>query len=152
YTDGRLYSMSNSVEFLRFPPLGLLDKIRLGATIFYASKVKNWRRLERIPVADWLESWSGRRTTQKIWLPLLRAKLGENYRHASAAFIWAIIARMYAARKTGLKKEMFGYVRGGYGRILDRYAAILRMAGVTVRTGTPISAIRRTAGRHTIET
>ena len=34
YTDGKLYSMSNSLEFLRFPPLGLLSKLRLGATIF----------------------------------------------------------------------------------------------------------------------
>src|SRR5437763_12931639 len=26
YTDGKLYSMSNTREFLRFPPLGLWDK------------------------------------------------------------------------------------------------------------------------------
>src|SRR5439155_14607783 len=100
YTDGRLYSMSNTLEFIKFPPLRMIDKLRLGATIFYASKIRNWRRLEAVPVADWLRRWSGRRTTEKIWLPLLRAKLGENYRHASAAFIWAIIARMYAARKS----------------------------------------------------
>src|SRR5439155_23434690 len=58
YTDGRLYSMSNTLEFLRFPPLGLLDKLRLGATIFYASKVRNWQKLETIAVTDWLERWS----------------------------------------------------------------------------------------------
>src|SRR3954469_18700046 len=29
YTDGQLYSMSNTLEFLRFPPLGLADKMRL---------------------------------------------------------------------------------------------------------------------------
>src|ERR1044072_7163693 len=45
YTDGQLYSMSNTLEFLSFPPLGLLDKLRLGATIFYASRVKQWQRL-----------------------------------------------------------------------------------------------------------
>src|SRR5437667_8361017 len=50
YTDGRLYSMSNTLEFLRFPPLGLLDKLRLGATIFYASRVRNWQKLETIAV------------------------------------------------------------------------------------------------------
>jgi len=33
YTDGALYSMSNSIEFLKFPPLSLLDKLRLGGTI-----------------------------------------------------------------------------------------------------------------------
>lgn len=133
FTDGKLYSMSNSLEFLKFPPLGLLNKFRLALTIMKASKIRDWKYLEQIPVVDWLRKWSGRRTTEKIWLPLLRSKLGENYRHASAAFIWAIIARMYAARRTGLKKEMFGYVRGGYGKILDHFAYRLQSAGVTVR-------------------
>ena len=133
YTDGQLYSMSNTMEFLQFPPLGLFDKLRLGATIFYASKVRNWRRLERIPVSDWLRRLSGRRTFERIWLPLLRAKLGENYKKASAAFIWAIIARMYAARRTGLKKEMFGYVKGGYAQVLERFAGLLAEDGVPVK-------------------
>ena len=114
YTDGKLYSMSNTLEFLRFPPINILSKLRLGATIFYASKLTNWKRVEKIRGIDWLTRWSGARTVEKIWLPLLRAKLGENYQKASAAFIWACIARMYAARRTGLKKEMFGYVPGGY--------------------------------------
>jgi protoporphyrinogen oxidase len=135
YTGGRLYSMSNTFEFLRFPPLSLIDKLRLGATIFHASRIKNWQELESIPVADWLKQWSGSRTFEKIWLPLLRAKLGETYKKTSAAFIWATIARMYAARRTGLKKEMFGYVRGGYARILERFARILAGEHVNVKTG-----------------
>ncbi len=133
YTDGQLYSLSNAFEFLQFPPLNLIDKARLALTILYASRVKDWRRLEAIPVADWLRRWSGPRTCEKIWLPLLRAKLGDNYTKASAAFIWAIIARMYAARRTGLKREMFGYVPGGYARVLERFAERLQQDGVTLR-------------------
>jgi hypothetical protein len=45
---------------------------------------------------------------RRIWLPLLKSKLGDNYRITSASFIWATIARMYAARRSGLKREMFG--------------------------------------------
>ena len=135
FTGGVLYSMSNTKEFLRFPPLGLLDKLRLGATIFYASKIRNWKRLEKIPVDRWLRRLSGKRTFERIWLPLLRAKLGENYRKASAAFIWATIARMYAARRTGLKKEMFGYVPGGYARVLARFAEALSAEGVRIKLG-----------------
>ena len=143
YTDGRLYSMSNSVEFLRFPPLGLVSKLRLGGTIFLASRIKDWKRLESIPVADWLRKWSGRRTFDRIWLPLLRSKLGEGYRQTSAAFIWATIARMYAARRSGLKKEVFGYVRGGYARVLARFAEVLADAGVTVRTDAAVESVTR---------
>ena len=151
YTGGQLYSMSNTLEFLRFPPLRLLDKLRLGMTIFYASRVKEWQRLERVLVADWLRRWSGRRTFEKIWLPLLRAKLGDNYAQTSAAFIWATIARMYAARRTGLKKEMFGYVPGGYARILERFGEKLEAEGVRVRTNHAVKNVRTADGRITVE-
>ena len=152
YTDGRLYSMSNTVEFLRFPPLGWVDKVRLGATIFYASRLRNWKKLENVPVAEWLRRWSGPITFERIWLPLLRAKLGENYKEASAAFIWAIIARMYAARRSGLKKEMFGYVRGGYARILERFQHVLTQEGVAIRLGHAAKRIEPTrSGRVEIE-
>lgn len=141
YTDGKLYSMSNSWEFLKFPPLRLIDKFRLALTIMKASRIKDWHYLEAIPVADWLRKWSGRRTFEKIWLPLLKAKLGDSYQIASAAFIWAIIARMYAARRSGLKKEMFGYVRGGYARILDRFAQTLAANGVDLRLNQRVQRI-----------
>src|SRR3979409_1694821 len=54
YSGGKLYSMSNIIEFFKFPPINLIDKFRLGLTIFVASKIKNWKRLENILVADWL--------------------------------------------------------------------------------------------------
>ena len=106
-----------------------------GATILYGSKVRNWQRLENVPVEQWLTAWSGRRTFERFWLPLLRAKLGESYRESSAAFIWATIQRLYAARRTGLKKEMFGYVPGGYARILERFAELARGGGCRAAPG-----------------
>ncbi len=142
YTEGKHYSMSNNVEFLTFPPLTLIEKFRLGFTIFYASKIKNWRRLESLPVAEWLNRWSGKGTFEKIWLPLLKAKLGTAYKKVSAGFIWAHINRMYAARRTGLKKEMFGYVPGGYARILQRLGEELTALGVEIRLSSPVEAIR----------
>ena len=143
YTNDKLYSMSNTKEFLQFPPLTLIEKLRLGGTIFYASKIRNWKRLEKLPVATWLRRWSGNGTFKKIWEPLLKAKLGESYKVTSAAFIWAHISRMYKARRTGLKKEMFGYVQGGYRTVINRLIEVLDEQGVTVKTGSPIQSIRK---------
>lgn len=145
YTDGELHSMSNSVEFLKFPPLGLIDKFRLGGTIFAASKIKNWKRLEQTPVQDWLTKLSGKRTFEKMWRPLLEAKLGDSWTKTSAAFIWATIARMYAARRSGLKKEMFGYLRGGYDFALTTFEQNLRDRGVEFHFHCPVEKIERTA-------
>jgi protoporphyrinogen oxidase len=151
YVDGRLYSMSSSLEFLRFPPLGMIDKLRLGWTIFHASRIRDWKALEQIPVADWLCKHSGKRTFQRIWLPLLKAKLGEAYKETSAAFIWGTIARMYAARRTGLKKEMFGYLPGGYARMLARFEERLAARGVTLCTNSVVQRVtRQEDGKHQV--
>ena len=143
YANRKLYSVSNAIEFLKFPPLGLLDKIRLAITILYGARINNWRRLEQIPVTQWLGRWSGKRTLNKFWKPLLRAKLGENYRIASAAFIWATIARLYAARRNGLKEERFGYLKGGYRRLLEAFGDRLKAEGVEILTGARVEQVRR---------
>jgi len=130
FTDGAMHSMSDSLEFLRFPPLSLLDKLRLGGTIFAASRIRDHRPLEQVSAVDWLRRWSGQRVLEKIWMPLLRSKLGDNAPLASAAFIWAIIARMYAARRAGLKRELFGWIDGGYGIVIEALQRRLDAAGV----------------------
>ena len=142
YVDGRWISLSSAPEFLRFPPLNLVDKSRLAATILMASRITDPLPLENIGALEWLRRWSGRRTTERIWEPLLRAKLGDNAQDASAAFIWAIIARMYAARRTGLKREMMGYVTGGYDAILPAVRRYAERAGVEIVTGAMVSGVR----------
>ena len=143
YTDGELLSMSNTMEFLTFKPLDIISKLRLGATIFYASKVKDWRRLEKLSVEKWLTRWSGKKTFEKIWKPLLKAKLGEAYKDTAASFIWATIQRMYSARNSGMKKEMFGYVRGGYARVLERFSEVLVEKGVEIRLNAKVKTIEK---------
>jgi protoporphyrinogen oxidase len=134
YVRGELYSLSDTLEFLRFPPLTLLQKARLATTIVYASRITDWRPLERITALDWLTRISGRATVDAIWYPLLRAKLGTNAERASAAFIWAVIARMYAARRSGMKREQFGYVDGGYARVLKRFEEFIQARGIEIAT------------------
>ncbi|ELP31989.1 NAD(P)/FAD-dependent oxidoreductase [Rhodopirellula baltica] len=143
YSGGQLISMSNTAEFLKFPPLNLIQKLRLGGTIFYASKIKNWRRLEKLSVEKWLRRWSGKGVFEKIWQPLLQAKLGEAYKQTSAAFIWAHTARMYKARRSGMKTEMFGYVPGGYATILDKWVGWLKERGAETLTSSPARQVRK---------
>jgi protoporphyrinogen oxidase len=142
YSGGHLYSVSNAVEYLRFPPLRLVDKLRMGWTILHGSRVRDWRRLEQVPVETWLRRHSGDRAFERFWLPLLRAKLGDNYRVTSAAFIWTTIQRLYAARRHGLKREMFGYVKGGYARVNARLAEELIAHGVETRLGARVTGVR----------
>ena len=144
YIDGRLYSLSTSLDFALFPPLSLIDKARLArhdpATRRGSPTGARWRRSRS---RTGCERLSGKRVFERMWLPLLRSKLGENYRLASASFIWAIIARMYAARRSGLKQERFGYVDGGYALVLDRFQQHLDALGVETLTGHPVREVQQ---------
>jgi protoporphyrinogen oxidase len=142
YAGDKLYSVSSTREFLRLPSLRLIDKFRMGVTMLYASRVDNWQRLERISAEQWLARWSGRRTYREFWRPLLRSKLGGNAEKASAAFIWAIMKRLYRARTSGAKTEKLGFARRGYAQILDALVAAVEDAGVDLHTGAPVELVK----------
>ncbi len=141
FVDDSLESLSSISDFCKFPALSMVDKARLAATILYASHTRDWRTLEAQSAEDWLRKWCGSRTFEKLWRPLLRAKLGERYPQASAAFIWAIIARMYGARAAENRQEQFGYVRGGYATILAAFERHLSRRGVAIRTATAVQSV-----------
>ncbi len=102
--------------------------------------------LEDLTAVEWLTRHCGRKTVERIWLPLLRAKLGPQADRASAAFIWAIIARMYAARRSGARREQFGYVTGGYDRTLRRFEERLRARGVRIETSCRVDRVDALSG------
>ena len=141
YTDGRLYSMSSTMEFLKFKPLSLIDKFRLGLGILYSTRVTDWQRLEKLYVKSWLTRVFGRRNYEKMWGPLLRSKLGAAREQVSAAFIWAIIKRYYGTRQSSAKKEMMGCVRGGYFSILNQIREHLSDNGTRILTDCAVEKI-----------
>jgi protoporphyrinogen oxidase len=147
-----LRPFSTASDFLRLPGLHLTDKIRLGTTILRGARVADGAPMERVHVERWLRKRSGDRAFEAFWVPLLRAKLGDAWTDTSAAFIWATIRRLYAARRSGLAKEQFGYVRhGGYARVFERYADVLRAEGVKLEADTPVRAIRPDDGRVRVD-
>jgi protoporphyrinogen oxidase len=141
YDNRKFYSISNSIEFLRFPLFGLIGKIRLAFTLLYGSRLNNWRRLEKILVEDWLLKLGGKSTYEKLWKPLLLSKLGENYKRISAVFIWAYIKRLFSARDSSLNKEQLGYVSGGYKTVFDHIEKLIYAAGGHIHTGVAVEYI-----------
>ncbi len=143
YTDGSLHPFNTPLDFLRFSPLSLPQKMRLAATILYASRVSDGAPLEKITAEAWLRKLSGDGVYDKIWGPLLRAKLGSAHGEAAAAFIWSTIRRLYATREGEGKTEAFGYISGGYAPVFHAAEKYLEARGVTVHKNTRVVAITR---------
>ena len=143
FFDGEArYPLNNAVDYARLPALGFVEKSRIALNIVYASLLRSGIRLEDIPVEDWLVRWSGRPAFEKLWRPLLMGNLGENYRSVSAAYIWSVIRRFYGARHGGQRTEKFGYVPGGYARIIASLINALKVLGVEIRTDSEVQTIR----------
>jgi protoporphyrinogen oxidase len=138
--------VSSAFDYLKLPVLNPIAKARIAATVLRASRIDDWQALEQVSAQEWLVKWSGQSAYDVFWKPLLRSKLGDRYDQASAAFIWAIIQRLYAARRAGLKQDLFGYLPGGYARILERLQEVLIESGVEILTSSSVESVRSVDG------
>lgn len=129
FVDEKLHSISSNIEFLKFPLLSLVSKVRLGFTMLYASRINSWKPLESITCEEWLRKISGDENVEKLWKPLLLAKLGPSYSRVSAVFIWSYIKRMFSARDKSASAEHLGHVRGGYESIFKNIEKRVKSAG-----------------------
>jgi protoporphyrinogen oxidase len=141
YHEGRVHSMNNIVEFLRFPPLGWVDRFRLGVTVLYAQFLRDWERLEHVSVEDWLVRWSGRTTYENIWRPLLKAKFDGGFEDTPATYIWSRLVRMKSTRKGANQEEQAGHLIGGYPTLLQAMADKITARGSQIHVGTPVQEI-----------
>jgi protoporphyrinogen oxidase len=144
YAGGSAVPASSAAELIALPMLGTVAKLRIGLTVAWAALWSSGRRFDRITAVRWLRRWSGKQATERLWLPLLRAKLGRSAERASAVFIWSTIRRLLSARVQGRDGDRFGHVRGGYATVLEALAKRLAAEGVDVRTGSRVTAVRST--------
>jgi protoporphyrinogen oxidase len=144
YAGERQYPASSGGELLGLPFLGTIAKLRIALTVAWGALWSSPERFDRITAARWLHRWSGSEATERLWLPLLRAKLGRRAEEAAATFIWATIRRLVTARFQGGDSDRFGHVPGGYAAVLGALANRLHEDGIEVRTASRVHRITRT--------
>ena len=118
--DGRIYNFVTPIDLLKFTPLGLVDRFRLGLVTLMLQRMKDWRRLEDVTANEWLRRKAGRRAYEVFWGPMLRGKFGESYyEQVTMAWIWGKVHTRFASRGKGLSKEMLVYPEGSFGEVFD---------------------------------
>jgi len=147
YHQGQIHSMNNIVEFLRFPPLGWIDRFRLGITVLYAQFVRDWQSLEGISVEQWLLRLSGRGAFENIWRPMLKAKFDGGFENTPATYIWSRLVRMKSTRDGASQKEESGHLIGGYITLIEALVERIQAAGGKVHLHSPASEIVIEGGR-----
>ena len=145
YDDARLFSMTSPKEFLTFPILSPLERVRLGAFVARCQLKKDHADLDEEPLLDWLTRLCGRGVVEKLWKPLLDSKFDGQYDDLPATYIWARTRRMGTTRdKSG--REVMGWLEGGYQTLIDALERKIRELGGEVHAATAVERITSTNG------
>ncbi|NDJ85669.1 MAG: NAD(P)/FAD-dependent oxidoreductase [Chloroflexi bacterium] len=141
YDGGKLYPFNTPIDLLKFPPLNIFQRFRLGLQVIYAQFQSDWRKMDDIPVEKWLLRVSGRGVYQKVWKPLLRAKFDSEATDVPATYIWSRLRRMLGTRQGVTSKEMMCYLENGYYTLIEAMANQAQDRGVDIRLDTAIDEI-----------
>ena len=141
YHSGRIWDFATPLDLLRFKPLSLAQRIRLGLWTFALQKTRNWQKFEGITAQDWLTRHLGQEIYQTIWEPMLRGKFGEFYSQVSMAWLWGKIYLRVASRRNALQKERLGYPMGSFGEVFDRLEVRIIQQGGAVHLSSRVSRV-----------
>lgn len=130
---GREYLLNSPLSLLRFSPLPLPDRIRMGVALAYLKAERSPGRLEGQTASAWLRRWMGRRAYETVWQPQQEAKFGPLADEIAAPWFWARIHD----RTTAL-----GYIRGGFQLLYNRIAERAEQAGATLRFDAEVTGVR----------
>lgn len=150
--NGRLLSMSGRMEFLRFPALSLVDKVRLAAGIVRCQRIGDPAPLERAKASDWLRGVFGNRVYETIWEPLLKSKFGVLKDQIPATIMWATIKRYYEARGGGGGPERMGFLRGGLKTLFTALVRDIEDRGGRIRCSSPVISAHENGAGCVVET
>ncbi|REJ76258.1 MAG: amine oxidase [Acidobacteria bacterium] len=144
YYQQQPYRLSSPVDLLKYKPLGIIDRFRLGWMILHARRHKDWHELDDTSVRDYVTRVAGERVYRTVWEPLFRGKFGKYADSISAAWLWCkLIDRGTSQSKSG--RELLGYLRGGLGRIFNTMVEFLESRGHQVHFGRGIKKLKSDA-------
>lgn len=129
YSRDGVYPFTTPIDLLKFPHLGMADKIRMGLVALYLQKENNWQKFIKISASEWMEKWCGKKAYQTIWEPILKGKFHNNYDEVSMAWLWARIHTRGNSKEKGDTKEKLGYFEGGFRVIADELAKRIKNKG-----------------------
>jgi protoporphyrinogen oxidase len=147
YIDGSLYSMNSLVEFLRFRPLSVPQRLRLGLTVALAQLYRDWQPLERITVRDWLVKLGGRSVFDRLWAPMLVSKFDGEPDGIPATWMWSRLVRVKSTREGANQRERAGHLVGGYATLLAAMTRCIEQAGGRIHLRCPVQEVVIADGR-----
>jgi protoporphyrinogen oxidase len=140
YFAHQFFRLSTPLDVLRFTPLSIPSRLRLGLLALRARRVQDWQKLEHLTAAEWLVRLGGREVYEAVWQPLLQGKFGDSADDISAVWFWNKLKLRGGSRGKG-GEEVLAYYRGGFAALAEQIATAISTNGGTIHLSTPVTGL-----------
>lgn len=141
FYKGKHYPFTKPMDLLRFTPLTLIERVRLGVLTLYLKALKNWRPLSKVTAIDWLNRYMGKNVTKIVWEPLLKGKFVGYYDKITMSWLWGRFNIRARSQNKDFSGEMLGYPMGGFQMIIDAIVAELNKMNVDIRVQSGVQSV-----------
>jgi protoporphyrinogen oxidase len=151
FRDGESYPFSSPSDLLRFKPLSLRSRLRMGwAVLMLQLRAGDVSPFEAMTAKEWILDRMGAEVWETVWGPLLRGKFGDHAERISMAWLWARLTVRRRVKGKEARQEVLGYPRGGWQPLLDRLRESVERSG-SVRIDRPVRSLGLDDGRFALE-
>jgi len=140
-----VFPMNTAMDLIRFKPLSLWERFRLGLMGLKARSMGQNKELDNISAEQWIRGMVGDRVFEILWKPLLSAKIGDHYPALPALYV---SSRM--SREKNSQQEVKGCLRLGYRTLIDAFERRLREQGASIRFKVRVRAIEKDGERMAV--
>jgi protoporphyrinogen oxidase len=142
FVDGRTFPFTTPLDLLRFRPLKLRERLRMGLAVVRLQRSKR-------PVSDyegetartWIEREMGPAAYAKVWGPMLRGKFGSRADDISMAWLHGKLTQRRKLEGKEAHKELLGYPRESFEPLFAALEARIVAAGGRVLLDRPVASL-----------
>ncbi|WP_028926385.1 FAD-dependent oxidoreductase [Pseudonocardia acaciae] len=132
--DNVRYPFNTAADLLRFRPLTLPQRVRLGVVSVLLRRLGEGKDLDNIRTEEWLRGLYGDAIWERLFRGLFASKFGPAVGDVPALYLWQ---RMGREKNVSVR----GYPDGGYKSIIEGLRASIEAGGGLVRTRAPVSSL-----------
>jgi len=151
FADGRLHRFTTPLDLLRYRPISLAARIRMGlAVLLLQRRHHDVEPFEGITIRHWVERSMGSEAWTKVWGPLLRAKFGDKADQIAMSWLWAKLRNRRQVTGEEARQEVLVYPRHSFESIFARLRDRIEELGGRVLIDRPAVRLARAAGQFLV--
>jgi protoporphyrinogen oxidase len=144
FLEGRSWPFTSPLHLLRFSPLSLRSRIRMGVAVLRLQRGgDDVAPFERMTARAWIVRSMGTEAYEMVWGPLLRGKFGDRADDISMAWLWGKLTMRRKLQGKESRQELLGYPRRSWEPLFGELRRRIEARGGRVLIDRPVKRLAR---------